>query len=125
MAVSRERKAELNREYRRRRAVSEGRTPGRTGRPRKTLPKPEPWELPALHTGHPLFDEARAATGIAKDERSWSTARVDRLVLEDGLSEAVLAIIEKRDPKIAYARYRLIELAWINKTGPFLGQDED
>lgn len=63
--------------------------------------------LPAKFTGHVLFSQARNALrdcGIFKD---WFTSAGDPLdeTAEDMLSEAVLALLEGRDPVQAAREY--------------------
>lgn len=80
--------------------------------------------IPPLHSGHHLFDEARRLTGIEMNERTRTLCRRDDLMREDGLSEAVLAILESRDPRLAWKQYRSGELAWFYKT-TFLPEEHD
>lgn len=96
--------------YRRQRELATGYKRPSRARPEDDAP------IPILHTGHCLFDEARRLTGIEMSERSRALCRRDDLMREDGLSEAVLAILENRDPRIAWKQYRSCELAWIYKT---------
>jgi len=59
-------------------------------------------EIPELHTGHELFDRARAA------RRSWSRSHTAMLafpVWDDLLSEGVLALLEQRDPADAMQQF--------------------
>jgi hypothetical protein len=71
---------------------------------------PEP--IPSLHLGHPLFDQARRFV-----QASTMTILCDPLP-DDLMSEAVLALLEGRDPKAAVARYRKCERSWQEATCP-------
>lgn len=64
--------------------------------------------LPAPFLGHPLFDAARAIVGM---DRGTLTMLHDPL-REDLLSEAVVALVEGRDPSEAVRRFRAIENGW-------------
>lgn len=81
--------------------------------------------IPPLHTGHPLFEVARELSGIARDDRSRTLVRRDVLVREDGLSEVVLALLERRDPCEAWAAFRKRELDWIYSTTSMLTPGDD
>lgn len=72
--------------------------------------------MTTLHHGHALFDAARAVVGPA---RSGLTILYDPLH-EDLLSEAVVALIEGRDPSAAVRAYRAAETTWRRITGPLL-----
>lgn len=81
-------------------------------------------EIPPLHTGHELFDRARSATGIENPERTRTLLRRDDLMREDGISEAVLALLEGRCPKAAWRTYRAAELNWIYRSA-WLAEESD
>lgn len=126
MAWSRAVKTERQRQKRAAAAIAAGRIPHRTGRPpgRTKPPPPAPVVIPVLHTGHELFEAARRATGIERDERSRTLRRRDDVMREDGLSEAVLALLEGRDPAAAWRSFRNRELAWVYRTC-WLPDDDD
>jgi len=81
------------------------RPPKPIGRPRTAEPKVrvEHVAIPPLHTGHELFERARAA------RRCWPQAPADgqtaHPIWEDLLSEGVLALLEGRDPAEAMRRF--------------------
>jgi hypothetical protein len=64
--------------------------------------------MPSLHSGHPLFDQARAIVG---PNRSGLTVLRDPLY-DDLIAVATLAILQGRDPAEAVRRFRSAELAW-------------
>ena len=122
MVTPRERKTAWQRAKRAQAAIAAGRIPHQTGRPRKPgvvvrrSRAQQPLVIPPKHTGHALFDEARRLTGITRDERSKTLMRRDDAMRDDCLSEAVLAILEGRDPVEASRQFRNRELTWIYRT---------
>lgn len=70
-------------------------------RPRTPKPKEIPSEIPPLHTGHELFEQARVA------RHYWLTAETKLAfpIWEDLLSEGVLALLEDRDPASAMREF--------------------
>jgi hypothetical protein len=75
-----------------------------------------PSEMPVPHTGHELFDLARAVVG---PNRSGLTVWLDPLH-QDLLSVATLALLEGADPAAAVKAYRSREYAWRRVTGPLV-----
>lgn len=71
--------------------------------------------IPPLHTGHPLFDEARKNVL----ERSSLVVLYDPLV-EDLRSEYVLAVLECRDPMAAVRRYRASQKTYAYHAAPLM-----
>lgn len=65
-------------------------------RPSRALPK-----VPQLHSGHPLFDQARAIVG----PRITSLVTLTDPLYDDLIAEATLAILEGRDPHEAVRAY--------------------
>jgi hypothetical protein len=62
----------------------------------------EPYvEIPALHTGHELFERARAARSYWPQPSSVLAFPI----WEDVLSEGVVAILEDRDPAVAMKQF--------------------
>lgn len=75
---------------------------------RPPVAAPEPF--PSLHTGHPFFEQARAFV------RPGSMAVWHDPLPDDLMSEAVLALLEGRDPAGAVARYARTERVWQRMT---------
>jgi hypothetical protein len=80
-------------------------------RPSRAIP-----EVPGLHVGHDLFEQARRIVG---PRRSTLVVLHDPLY-EDLLSEATLAILEGADPEDAVRRYNARERAFGRVTCPLL-----
>lgn len=72
--------------------------------------------LPGAHVGHPLFDAARAIVG----PRVTSLVTLHDPLHEDLLSEAVLALLEGRDPAEAVRAYGARERAYGRVTCPLI-----
>lgn len=72
--------------------------------------------MPALHHGHPLFDEARALVG---PNRSGLTVLHDPLY-DDLISVATLAILRGQDAVEEVRRFRAAETAWRRMTYPIV-----
>lgn len=72
-------------------------------------------QLPGLFVGHPVLEQAVALTG-----RAWYGADLYDPTREDAAAEAVLAILEGRDPKEAIHDFRKKEWEWryFNKEMP-------
>lgn len=68
--------------------------------------------LPAPYTGHPLLEQARQLAG------SWYGNTLYDAGREDAAGEAVLALLEGRDPREAIRAYRAEETAWQRMTMP-------
>lgn len=75
--------------------------------------------LPAAHTGHQLFDAARAAVGPLRS-RGAQLAFPEELDWEDAVSEAVLALLEGGDPVAAATAYLRRERGIRRVCGPLL-----
>jgi hypothetical protein len=75
-------------------------------------------ELPALHVGHPLLEAARQL--VPEPVRGARLAWWSECLADDLRSEAVLALLEGRDPAEAVARYRAREHTWAAWAGPLL-----
>jgi hypothetical protein len=60
--------------------------------------------MPALFTGHELFDLAREIVG--------PRPRFDEHIWEEAVAETVLAILEKRDPYAAARKAYRVERTW-------------
>lgn len=72
--------------------------------------------MPELHTGHQLFELARAVVGL----RKGSMHTLYDPLHEDLLSEAVVALVAGEDPAAAVRAYRRREQAWGRVTAPLL-----
>jgi hypothetical protein len=72
--------------------------------------------MPALHQGHPLFDQARSIVG---PNRSGLTVWLDPLY-DDLISVATLALVRGEDARAAVSRFRSSETAWRRMTCPVL-----
>jgi hypothetical protein len=76
--------------------------------------------IPSLHTGHPLFDFARAVVAEITPLRLYvSPVEIDR---QDARSEAVLAMLEQRDPRAAAIAFLRDQAAWRRLTQPLVGE---
>lgn len=75
--------------------------------------------LPRAAGGHPLLEEARRLAGPV-----WHTARLYWPLREDAAGEAVLAMLEQRDPVAAIRRYLASERAYRALTVPLLSWKE-
>ena len=73
----------------------------------RTGARPDRTPVPCPFLGHPAFDQARQVAGPI-----WYGARVYDPLREDATSEAVLALLEGRDPHAAVQRYLRTEWAW-------------
>jgi hypothetical protein len=62
--------------------------------------------ISAPYTGHPILEEARRLAG------SWYGATLYDATREDAAGEAVLAMLEGRDPAAAVRAVRAAEVAW-------------
>jgi hypothetical protein len=78
-------------------------------RPSRAMPP-----IPALHTGHPLFEQARVVVG----PRVTSLVQLHDPLYDDLISEATLAIIEGRDPEDAIRVYGSRERSFGRVTCP-------
>lgn len=67
--------------------------------------------IPEKFQGHPFFDTARFVCGD-RPYFDW------RLKWEEAMSEAVLALLEGRDPTQAVKTCRSQELSWERECGP-------
>lgn len=66
--------------------------------------------IPSLHTGHDLFDHAKAiAAGVVSNDRRTV---VYNPLYEDILSEIVVALLEGKSPLTAALTYKYKERAW-------------
>jgi hypothetical protein len=72
--------------------------------------------VPSPYRGHPVLDLARELVG-----EPWYGDRLYDPVLEDALGEAVLAMLEGRDPVVAARAEISRELRWRIRTVPFNG----
>jgi hypothetical protein len=70
--------------------------------------------MPALHVGHPVFEQAREVVGPRKS----SLVHLHDPLYDDLLSEATLAIIEGRDPEDAVRAYGTRERTFGRVTCP-------
>lgn len=75
-------------------------------------------EMPPMHVGHPLFEEARAIVG----PRRTTLITVYDPLYDDLLSEATLALLEGRDAAVAVKTYRIQEHRWGRVTAPLLAE---
>jgi hypothetical protein len=69
--------------------------------------------LPDPYQGHVLFDAAHALVG-----RVWYGDTMYDPLKEDAMSEAILAMLEGRDPREAVRHYLAAERAWTARTYP-------
>lgn len=82
--------------------------------PRQELPP-----IPARHVGHELFDRAAELVPRIRTAFVELVSREEEM-FDDCRSEAVLAMLEGRDPLTAVRAYRARESNWIRRTG-YLG----
>jgi hypothetical protein len=78
-------------------------------RPSRAMPP-----MPGLHSGHPLFDQARAIVG----PRRTTLVQLHDPLYDDLISVATLAILEGHDPKEAVRAYGARERAFGRVTCP-------
>jgi hypothetical protein len=75
-------------------------------------------ELPVLHIGHELFEQARRAVG----PRTSTLVSLADPLYDDLVAEATLALLEGTDPAAAVRRYRASEAAFGRVTRPLFEQ---
>lgn len=73
-------------------------------------------DIPGLHLGHDLFEQARRVVG----QRRTTLIALHDPLHDDLLSEATLALLEGRDPVEAIRRYGSKERAFGRMTCPIL-----
>jgi hypothetical protein len=75
-------------------------------------------EMPVLHLGHALFDQARQVVG----PRTSTLVSLADPLYDDLVAEATLALLEGTDPVAAVRRYRASEVAFGRVTRPLFEQ---
>ena len=105
-------------DYRKRQNAMRAERRRRHGRehPVSTRPSRAVPGIPPLHTGHPLFERARAIVG----PRQTSLVELQDPLYDDLVSVAVVALLERKDPVVAVRRFGSLERMWGRVTAPLI-----